>query len=76
MVIAYMIRFHHIYQPSVTQEMGMASLKSRLEEADKAEWFTGLFPATSVPDLRFAINFFWNIGLNFLTGEMIVVNNN
>jgi hypothetical protein len=47
--------------------MGLVRLNQRLAEPSLQEHFGGIFPADSMANMRFSINFFTSIGLGGIT---------
>eukprot|EP00457_Paulinella_chromatophora_P002310 gb/GEZN01002314.1/.p1 GENE.gb/GEZN01002314.1/~~gb/GEZN01002314.1/.p1 ORF type:complete len:747 (+),score=137.04 gb/GEZN01002314.1/:74-2314(+) len=54
----------------LSELMGLAKLKARLDDAFMQEYFSGLFPKDHPKNTRFAINFFTSIGLGGLTENL------
>mmetsp|Transcript_18928 Transcript_18928/g.34313 ORF Transcript_18928/g.34313 Transcript_18928/m.34313 type:complete len:574 (-) Transcript_18928:169-1890(-) len=54
----------------LSSSMGLVQLNLRLNDPDCKEWYKGIFPETSLADMRFAINFFTSIGLGGVTDSM------
>ena len=50
--------------------MGITSLNQKLNDPDLKEYFTGIFPRDHPGNSRFAVNFFFSIGLNPLTQSL------
>jgi pre-mRNA-splicing factor CWC22 len=47
--------------------MGLVKLNQRLAEPSLQEYYSGIFPADSMANMRFSINFFTSIGLGGIT---------
>eukprot|EP00808_Paulinella_micropora_P020445 g29735.t1 len=54
----------------LSELMGLAKLKARLDDQFMQEYFSGLFPKDHPKNTRFAINFFTSIGLGGLTENL------
>lgn len=59
--------FIKILFQELSENMGLPSLKKRLDEPSLQEAFEGLFPKDNPKNTRFAINFFTSIGLGGIT---------
>ncbi|KAF8062096.1 Cwc22 [Scenedesmus sp. PABB004] len=51
----------------LSEYLGLAKLNARLAEPSLQPYFTGIFPADTMADMRFSINFFTSIGLGGIT---------
>ncbi|KAF6265057.1 hypothetical protein COO60DRAFT_1697935 [Scenedesmus sp. NREL 46B-D3] len=51
----------------LSEYMGLVKLNQRLAEPSLQEYFGGIFPADSMANMRFSINFFTSIGLGGIT---------
>jgi len=52
------------------EHMGLRKLNAKLQEPNQQEFFHGIFPKDSARNMRFAINFFTQIGLGGITDDL------
>jgi len=62
--------FIKVLTQELSEYLGLASLRDRLEDPIMRPSFAGLFPVSNPADTKFAINFFTSIGLGALTEGM------